>query len=260
MAERFDVLESRLRALAAETEFPPTPDVAAAVRSRIAVAPVPPKRFRFARRPSRRALAVAIACVVALPAAAIAAVPGARHAVLDWLGLRSVRVRTVPALPPAPPGPGSRPSGRPGADLGRRATLARARAQLPFSVRVPRALGSPPRVFLASSPPGGRVSLIYRGPPRLLVTEFRGSHTRTFLEKTAGPGTTVERVRVSGAPGAWLAGRPHGFIYADAHGVIREESTRVAGNVLLWERGGVVFRLEGRVSKAAALRIARSFR
>ena len=99
MAERFDVLESRLRALAAETEFPPTPDVAAAVRTRIAVAPVPPKRFRFARRPSRRALAVAIACVVALPAAAIAAVPGARHAVLDWLGLRSVRVRTVPALP-----------------------------------------------------------------------------------------------------------------------------------------------------------------
>src|SRR5205809_4812203 len=144
MAEAFEVLEARLREFAAESEFPPTPDVAGAVRSRIAAAPVPRTRFAplrrggapsrvFARRPSRRALAVAIACALALPAAAIAAVPGARHAVLDWLGLRSVRVRTVPVEPPAPPGPGSRPSGRPGADLGRRATLARARAPLPFA-------------------------------------------------------------------------------------------------------------------------------
>src|SRR5204863_3560687 len=140
-------LETRLVALAADAEFPPTPDLAAAVRARLGEAPAPAATGWFRRR---RALAVAVACALVVPAAAVAAVPAARHAVLDWLGLRSVRVRTVPALPPAPPGPGSRPSGRPGADLGRRATLARARAQLPFSVRVPRALGSPPRVFLAS--------------------------------------------------------------------------------------------------------------
>jgi hypothetical protein len=139
-------------------------------------------------------------------------------------------------------------------------TLAQARAGLPFRVRAPAALGAPDRVRLSASPPGGRVSLVYTGPPRLLVTEFRGSHTRTFLEKAVGPGTTVQRVRVAGAPGAWIAGRPHGFIYADAHGVIREESTRLAGNVLVWERRGVVFRIEGRIAKAVALRIAASFR
>src|SRR5439155_24490735 len=181
-----------LRALAAETGFPPTPDVAAAVRSRIAAAPVPAERVGqlrrwasrggaggaprvggFARRPSRRALVVAVACAFAVPAAAIAAVPSTRHAVLDWLGLRSVRVRTVPVLPPARPGPTSAP---PAGDLGRRATLDRARAGLRFAVRVPGALGEPSHVFLAASPPGGRVSFVYAGPPRLLIPQFRGPH------------------------------------------------------------------------------------
>jgi hypothetical protein len=115
-------------------------------------------------------------------------------------------------------------------------------------------------VFVAASPPGGRVSLVYAGPPRVLVTEFRGSRTRAFLEKAVGPGTIVERVRVAGAPGAWIAGRAHGFIYADARGVIREEATRLAGNVLVWERGGIVLRVEGRLTKSGALRIGRSFR
>ena len=247
-------LDSRLRALAADAEFPPTPDLAAAVRARLADAPAPAVAGWFRRR--RRALAVAVACALLAPAAAIAAVPGARHAVLDWLGLRSVRVRTVQSQPRAPAGA----AGPSAPGLGRRATLAEARAALPFTVRVPARLAPPARVYVGASPPGGRVSLVYGGRPRLLITEFRGSKALVFLEKAVGPGTTVQRVRVAGAPGAWIAGRPHGFVYADTKGVIREERTRLAGNVLVWERGGVVFRLEGARSKAAALAVARSFR
>jgi len=241
-------LETRLRALGAQAQWPSTPDVATAIRGRLAGAP--PRRDR------RRAVALAIALALLVPAAAVAAVPGARHAVLDWLGLRSVRVRTVPAPP--------RAAGRPlDPTLGRRTTLRDARRRLAFAVRVPAALAAPDRVYLARTPPGGRVTLVYAarpGRPRLIVTQFRGSRTRAFLEKSVGPGTTVQRLRVGRAPGAWLAGRPHGFVYADAHGVIREEDTRLAGNVLVWERDGVVLRLEGRLTRARALRFARSFR
>ena len=91
-----------------------------------------------------------------------------------------------------------------------------------------------------------------------LITEFRGSRTRTFLEKVIGPGARVAPVRVGGAPGVWVTGRPHAFIYADRDGVIRTENTRLAGNVLLWERGGLVLRIEGEVTQAQALRIATS--
>ena len=250
-------LETRLRALAAEAEFPPTPAaLASTARTRVEAPAVPSRgrpRYRRGGLRSRRGLAVALVCAFAVPAAAIAAVPDARHAVLDWLGLRSVEVRRVPTPPQR-----SAPSGRPG--LGRPATLAAARSAVRFRVLVPRRLHAAPRIFVAGSPPGGRVSLVYAGPPRVLVTQFRGSHTRAFLEKAIGPGTHVERVRVAGAPGAWISGRPHGFVYADARGLIREERLRLAGDVLVWERGGVVYRLEGPVSKAGALRIASSLK
>jgi hypothetical protein len=248
-------LESRLRALGAETQFPPTPDLAGAVRARLRDTHPATARRLAPRR--RRTLAIALVLALLVPAAALAAVPSTRHAILDWLGLRSVEVRTVPTTPTpgvaVPPGP---------ADLGRRTTLEQARRRVSFTVLVPAAPGQPRQVYVAAAPPGGRVTFFYPpqdGRPQLLVTEFRGSQTRTFLQKLLGPGARAERVRVGGVPGAWLSGRPHGFIYADRNGSIRTEDTRLAGNVLLWERDGVVFRLEGRLTKATALRIGASF-
>src|SRR3954447_16043378 len=121
-------LETRLRALGADTRFPPTPDLAAAVRSRLAT---PRPQVPLVRRHRRRTLAIAIALALLVPAAALAAVPSTRHTILDWLGLRSVEVRTVPTPPvPATSVPPAR------GDLGRRTTVAAARARLAFPVRV----------------------------------------------------------------------------------------------------------------------------
>ena len=184
----------------------------------------------------------------------MAAVPDARNAVLEWLGLRSVEVRRVPAPPRVPARPGDR-----ALDLGAPTTLAAARDRLRFRILVPGQPAASPRVFVDDTPPGGRVSFLY-DRPRLLLIEFRGSSTQTFLEKAVGPGTTIERVRVGGAPGAWIAGRPHGVVFADARGVIRQDATRLAGNVLLWERDGLVLRLEGARTREDALRVARSVR
>src|SRR5215207_4469517 len=75
-------LETRLAAL--DIEWPETPDVAAAVRQRLAETDAP-------RRGLRRRLAVAVAAfLVAL--GGVMAVPSARSTVLDWLGLDGVEI------------------------------------------------------------------------------------------------------------------------------------------------------------------------
>lgn len=251
-----ETLEARLRALGEEAGFPPTPDLAARVgaelRSRGRPTPLAAARRR------RRTLALVLAAALLLPAAAIAAVPGARDRVLDWLGLRGVEVKRVATTPRAGPSAGL--------DLGRPVTLRDAPVR--FTPLVPSALGAPAGVFAAGSPPGGRVSLTYRAgaglPPvapgvGALVTEFRGSRTREFIQKALGPRTTVRRVSVAGAPGVYLSGEPHGFVFVDARGVIRMEDVRLARDVLIWERDGLVLRLEARRPLQDLLRIARSF-
>src|SRR5687768_4073515 len=103
-------LETRLRVLAEEAVWPATPDLAAAVaatpragRARAAVdrgrAALGLGRAAPGRRPAaRRALAVLLAALLLVPAAAVA-FPGARDDVLEWLGLREVEIRRVPAPP-----------------------------------------------------------------------------------------------------------------------------------------------------------------
>src|SRR4051812_17764519 len=148
-----DALESRLHALAEDATFPPTPDLAAnvgaALRSRRRAPPPAPAPRR------RRTLALALAAALLLPAAAIAAVPGARDRVLDWLGLRGVSVKRVATTPRAGPSAGL--------DLGRPVTLRDPRVR--FTPLAPAELGRPAGVFAAGSPPGGRISLTYARAP-----------------------------------------------------------------------------------------------
>src|SRR4051794_27671938 len=251
-----EALDARLRALAEDAAFPPTPDLAASVGAQLRVAARPSPLAAARRR--RRTLALALAAALLLPAAAIAAVPAARDRVLDWLGLRGVSVKRVATTPPAGPSAGL--------DLGRPVTLRDPRVS--FTPLVPAELGRPAGVFAAGSPPGGRVSLTYRpraGLPAIapgvgaLVTEFRGTRTRQFIQKALGPRTKARRVTVAGAPGVYLSGEPHGFVFIDARGEMRMEDVRLARDVLIWERDGLVLRLEARRPLQDLLRIARSF-
>ena len=89
--------------------------------------PRAPSRRRGPRRRAPAPLAVSLAALLLLPAAAVA-FPGARDDVLEWLGLRDVQIRRVPA-PPA----GARPELE--ADLGRIVTLAQARLEAGFRRR-----------------------------------------------------------------------------------------------------------------------------
>jgi hypothetical protein len=178
-------------------------------------------------------------------------VPGVRDPVLDFLGLRSVKVERVPRLP-LRPAPGAR------LRLGSRTTLAAAARQLAFRPLVPTALGRA-TVYLDGSVPGGELSLVYRGGG-LILTEVEGRLRREFMRKFVGPGTAVERVAIADAPGLWIHGALHEVVYEDARGTIRPETVRLAGATLLWRRGSMLLRLEGARSKQEAITIAASVR
>jgi hypothetical protein len=270
-------LEQALADLAASLEFPPTPDLAAAVTARLEQAPArrpasPAHRGRLAGligRSGWRRLAVAGLVAVLLAAAVLVASPGTREAVARRLGLRGVGVELGG---PPPPTVTTRPGERLDLGLGKLVTLEEARRRVGFPVLVPGAAGfrQPAAVYVNQSvPAGGRVDLVYRARPGLpaspftdvglLVTEFRGQPTPDFIKKVARAGL-VEEVTVAGQPGYWFSGEPHFFTYRDATGQFRDERTRLAGNTLVWERGELTLRIEGQLSRQRALRLAESMR
>lgn len=138
--------------------------------------------------------------------------------------------------------------------MGERIRLEEARRRVGFELLVPR-LEAPERVHVSQRVPGSVVSFAVRD---VTVTELRASLNREYLRKLVAEGTRIERVQVRGERALWLVGRPHVFFLVDAHGRVIEESLKQAGNVLLFERGGVVVRIEGADSLAAAMAVARS--
>jgi len=253
-------LHAELTALA--VEWPPTPDLVEGVLARIEPdrAARAPRRRRGRRLSWRPAVAYGLAAIAAAFAVTMAASPDARSAVLEWLGLKSVKVeRREPTAPP--PSPGTLGSGL---GLGTPVTLAGARERSPF-LRLPRAagLGRPDAVYLGAA----GVSLVYGERPgyaraaetgaALLVQQFR-ARVEPFIEKTLGEGTRLERLRVDGDPAFFITGA-HGFAYETEDDQVRFEEQRLAGNTLLVERAdGLLIRVEGRLARERAVAVARS--
>src|SRR4029450_2042741 len=95
MSQRELDLERALADLAAALEFPPTPDLAAAVTARLGETPP------AARAPARPgALARAGPAAVLLAAAVVVPSPGTREAVARRLGLRGIGVELGGPPPP----------------------------------------------------------------------------------------------------------------------------------------------------------------
>jgi hypothetical protein len=195
--------------------------------------------LRLARRRRRWPLAAAIALV----AIAVAfGVPQSRASILHFFHIGRVHVRVVDTLPPARERPLS-------AGLGKRVSLQEARADFP-DLLLP-AAATVPALYRA---PGNVLSLVFihDGEP-LLLSELVGGGG-VYLKKLAAGSTHIEGVRVGDAHGLWLSGSPHVFFTP-------RRSSRLAGNVLLWESNSTTYRLEGRkLGKSEAVAIAESLR
>ncbi len=288
-------LERALRSLGTEIVYPPTPDIATSVRQRIAAQPAPRRPWWRPSPTMRRRLAFALALLIVI-ALALGALPPVRKGVARRLGLANVEIIAVTAVPSPTPRPTALPIATPAASaidaatpatasatpmpdvpvtragLGTRTPLAEAQTRAPFTVRAPSLpeFSTPDETYIGQPPPGGRVSLIYRARSDLpgiadtdiglLLQEFRGGIEAGFFGKGVPAGSRVEPATINGVPGYWIEGGLRFFVYRDVNGVTQTETTRVAGNTLLWERDGVVYRLESSLPKDAAVRIAESVR
>lgn len=236
-------LEQQLIDLGSALEIPVAPDVVAAVRERL-----PSRPARRVRRPTlgvrRRSLVLGIALAVLLAGTA-AAIPSVRHAVERVFGINGAVVERVPELRKTAGGT---------LHLGRRIPVSDARHAASFTALLPPSGVS--AAYVANDVPGGRVSLT---SGRQLVTEFRGT-SRPFIFKLIAVGTRAIRARVGGEPAVYLEGAPHEVFFLDAHGKPRTDDVRLAGNVLLWQRGSLTLRIEGARSLSDALALARSLR
>lgn len=243
-------LEQRLEAAAPHYEFPATPDLAAGARARL-----PERRPR-----SRVRLALAFAVALALLAGAVLALsPGARSGVADLLDrVPGIHLEQRVSLPLTrfndPP------------YYGTEIDLEEARERFGRPLRFPAGLGEPDRVYVRADRPGQMITAIFGGDERRAELVFSQWKTGgpTLFYKVLGGNSEAEFTSVGSNLGVWIHGYDHGVWYfaPGSTGGPQEEHWRaegyLAGNVLAWRVGDVVFRLEADVTKQRALELARS--
>lgn len=265
-------LERELRLLGEATAWPEPPDLAASVAERLrgeaeagggpaVLQTRVPRGLRL--RVNLRAVALAALALLVLAGTVMAASPAIRDSVLDLIGLSGATVDRRERLPDR-----LRQDGRP--FLGDRVSLPEARRAVRFQVLAPRALGPPDRVYLRRDIAGGELTLVFRARPGLpaadptgigaLVSEFRADLAPELIRKIAPGATEVRQLRIGRSRALWLEGAPHAVLLRDAAGRILKSEPRLAGNVLLVERGRLLVRIEADVSLRQALQIARSLR
>jgi hypothetical protein len=217
-------LERELRSLAANVELPADRDLWPAVEARLGTRPPRP----WLRLIAPVAVAIAVAVGIAF------AVPPARSAILRFFGVEGVSIVRVEQLPPVSVHP---------AVFGTRTTLDAAEHDLGFRPRLVD-VGAPARLYL--DPSHQAFLAVYGSPIRLRLEETRFG----IFDKLVSVTQKIDRVNVNRDPGIWLAGE---HVFSDFFG-----QPRLAGNALLWRHDGVTYRLEGRLTKQQALRIART--
>jgi hypothetical protein len=237
-----DRLDAALHALATDVAFPSTPDLRAGLADRLQE---PPRRWWWpVAWHAPRAVVLALVATLLLAATATALV----------LVLPGLRITTVPVLPSAHP-------------LAAGLALGQPIGPETVDAGVPAVLGSPDEAYVIGDHEVR--SLVYAADAELpemagsgiglLVQVIDGALDREQVEKlVAEVGTSVTPVEVDGDAGFWIEGLPHVVRYTDAAGAERSQPTRLVGDTLVWERGGVLYRIESGLGLEGTLRIAES--
>lgn len=240
-------LEEALRDVGEHLDHPAGDGLAASVRSAIdAQDHVASRQERAGGRPWLIAAAVAAALIVAGTAYG-----PTRTAVADWLGIGTVEVKRDdrPASPegadPVPGAPGDAPG---------RLTLDEAQAVVDFPIALPADDDELRGVAVDARVPGGLVALDFGAFTLVEIASAPGAEP--WVAKTVPEESRIVAVLVGEAPGLWIGGLPHEVGYYDREGNQRSDTLRRSGPVLLWERDGVTYRIEGFTEADAALAVA----
>lgn len=226
-------LEAVLQTLPESVDWPePSPHLAARVTATVGSRPaIVAPRWRWVL------LTLAATTLVAV------LIPGPRQAIANLLHEAGVRIGFVADAPSLD---------ATALDLGRPIEFDEAGGLVEFDPAVPMALGDPDAVFVSRDL---HVTMVWEEEAVLLT---QGSQGDLYAEKSAGPDTEVVPVSVGDRPGLWIEGADHSFTLLDPLGNRLEQTSRLAGNVLLWGAGGVDYRLEMREGIDRALEIATS--
>jgi hypothetical protein len=237
-----DRLDAALHALAADLDFPPTPEMRGAVVARIGA----PARRGWWPRSVPRALALAIV-VLLLAVAAVTAIV---------LAVPGLRLTLVPALPTP---------GVPDGPLATRFALGEPLSPETVAVGIPAGLGPPDEAYVLRDhevlslvyAAGGDLPEVADTGIGLLIQVIDGALDRERVEKLAlESGVSVTAVEVNGAAGYWIEGRPHLIRFLNRDGTPSSEGTRLVGDTLVWEEGGVLYRIESGLGRRGTLRMA----
>ncbi len=270
-----DRWEARLRATASALPYPSTPDVAGAVRQRLAAeSPRPASGFLVTRRPR---LAWAIALVVLL-VVGLLAVPEVRAGLLQFLRIGAVRIFLVPptptpseaeaivtALPATEVSPVMTAVPRPTPtlpasllDLGGETTLEEARVRFGFPIVLPAYpadLGPPDRVFLQDFG-GPMVVLVWLDPAQPDRVRLSLHLLTCDVCATKSEPTVIQTTSVNGQPAVWTEGP---YLLELSNGTL-DLRRMIEGHVLIWADGPITYRLETDLSLDEAVKIAESLK
>lgn len=132
--------------------------------------------------------------------------------------------------------------------LGEQTSLDLAVIGAPFRLR--RLPGEPTLVYARNDVRGGMVTLVH-GDVSLTQWAAQGSEAAFEVR-----GARVEHVDVRRADGLWVDGPARAvYTFVGADGLRHHEAFDTGGTLLLWQEGGVAFRLEGASTREQALEL-----
>jgi hypothetical protein len=252
--------ETQVRSIGAGMEYPPTPDIAWSVAVRLGA----PSRPRHMNRTFARTFVLVLVLL-----ASLLFIPSVRAAMLDFIQIGIVRIfRTGPAPVPkeipstmlpvtATPVP-TLPSLIPLLEqMTGETTLTDAQQTAEYPILLPTyptGLGEPDRVFVqdADGPMTILVWVDHQHPDRVKMSLHFIPEGSWAVNKFSPQ--TVEETSVNGQHAVWAVG-PYPLMMQNGGMQI---ARLINGHVLIWEEGGVTYRLETDLSMEEAVKIAES--
>lgn len=263
--KEFEKLESALLRAGREMEYPATPAIASRVREELLPWQQPARRNWL-----RLLVPIAVAIIMAL--ALLFALPNARDAVGQFLGLRGLEIFYVtptPAptdLPTSAPTVMATPGIEPTASVPPRptmtpttsafvqcceTTLAKAKRRASFPLLLP-PNQTPGKVYYQQIFEDGEQVIMVFGDPENPEFTLYQAHRWVYgklIGKGVGSQTLLSETDVNGERALWFSGAPHMLVMMDQFGQRSFEPERVVGeNTLVWETGdmdrGIIYRVE----------------